>query len=66
MDFRQMRYIIEVAECRSVTRAADNFRVSQLSVSHYIRHTEDSLGVKLFNRSVNPLGLTYAGMIYVE
>lgn len=66
MDFRQMRYVVEVAECRSVTRAADNLHVSQSAVSHYIRHAEDSLGVKLFDRSANPLGLTYAGMVYVE
>ena len=66
MDFRQIRYIIEVAECRSVSRAADNLHVSQSAVSHYIRHAEESLGARLFDRKANPLTLTYAGMCYVE
>ncbi|MBR1437664.1 MAG: LysR family transcriptional regulator [Synergistaceae bacterium] len=66
MDFRQMRYIVEVAECRSVSRAADNLHVSQSAVSHYVRHAEETLGVKLFDRKAAPLALTYAGMCYVE
>ena len=66
MDFRQMRYIIEAAECQSVTKAADNLHVSQSAISHYIRHAEDSLGVKLFDRTASPIALTYAGMCYVE
>ena len=61
-----MRYIVEVAECRSVSRAADNLHVSQSAVSHYIRHAEETLGVKLFDRKAAPLALTYAGMCYVE
>ena len=66
MDFRQMKYIIEAAECQSVTKAADNLHVSQSAISHYIRHAEESLGVRLFDRTANPISLTYAGMCYVE
>ena len=66
MDFRQMRYLIEVAECRSVSRAASNLYVSQSAVSHYIKYAEESLGVRLFDRSTNPITLTYAGQCYIE
>ena len=66
MDFRQMRYLIEVAECQSVSRAADNLYVSQSAISHYIKYVEESLGVKLFDRSTNPITLTFAGKCYIE
>lgn len=66
MEFRQMRYLIEVAECQSVSKAASNLYVSQSAVSHYIKYAEETLGVKLFDRSTNPISLTYAGKCYIE
>lgn len=66
MDLRQMQYITAVAEHRNVTKAAESLYVSQSALSHYIRKTEEELGVKLFDRSTTPISLTYAGQCYVQ
>ena len=66
MDFRQMRYLIAIAEHRSVSRAAKALYISQSALSHYIKYVEEDLGVRLFDRSTSPMSLTYAGECYVE
>jgi len=66
MDFRQLQYIQAVAEHRSVTRAANALYISQPSLSHFIAKTEEELGVQLFNRTTNPISLTYAGEQYLK
>ena len=66
MDFRQLRYIVMVADCKSVTKAAAELYMSQPALSHVIQKAEAELGVVLFDRSTNPIKLTYAGEEYVK
>lgn len=66
MDFKQMSYMVKVAECQNITKAAKELYVSQPSLSQFIAKTEEELGVKLFDRSASPLSLTYAGEKYIE
>lgn len=66
MDFRQLQYLTAVAEHRNVTKAAESLYISQSALSHYIRKTEEELGVQLFDRSTTPISLTYAGTCYIE
>jgi len=66
MEFRQLQYIMAVAKYRNVTKAADSLYISQSALSHYIKNAEDELGVKLFDRSTNPISLTRAGECYME
>ena len=66
MDFKQLAYIIKVAECRNITKAAKELFISQPSLSQFITKAEEELGVRLFDRSMNPLSLTYAGTKYIE
>ena len=63
MDFREFRYIITVADCQSITKAAAKLYVSQPSLSHLIARVEQEMGLKLFDRTVYPITLTYAGGI---
>lgn len=65
MYFREMEYVITVAECRSITAAAKKLFISQPSLSYALSRIEGKLGVKLFDRSHQPLTLTYAGEKYV-
>lgn len=65
MDFRQLQYLTAVAEHRNVTKAAESLYISQSALSHYIRKTEEELGVQLFDRSTTPISLTYAGKCYI-
>jgi len=59
-------YFITVAETRNITKAAQILHVSQPSLSQYLTHLEQSLGVKLLDRNFTPLRLTEAGEIYLE
>ena len=61
MDFKQLSYIVKVAECQNITKAAKELFISQPSLSQFLSKTEEELGVKLFDRSTNPLTLTYSG-----
>lgn len=66
MSIRELKYILRVAEFRSVTGAANELHISQPALSRYIRDVEEELGVKIFDRSTNPISLTLAGERYVE
>lgn len=66
MELRQFTYVNQVAECGSFTKAAAKLFISQPALSNYISKVEENLGVKLFDRSTNPLKLTYAGEQYVK
>lgn len=66
MDFKQLSYIVKVAECQNITKAAKELFISQPSLSQFLSKTEEELGVKLFDRSTNPLTLTYSGKKCVE
>lgn len=65
MYFREMEYVVTVAECRSITAAAKKLFISQPSLSYALGRIEENLGVKLFDRTHQPLTLTYAGEKYV-
>ena len=66
MDTKQLQYILKVAECQNITRAAEQLFVSQPALSHFISKAEEELGAKIFNRGTTPLTLTQAGEKYVR
>ena len=66
MDLRQLQYMLTVAECRSVTKAAEKLFISQSALSHYIKNAETELGMPIFDRTAIPISLTYAGELYME
>ena len=66
MDFREMQYIVAIAECGSVTAAARLLYISQPSLSAAVARIENSMGTSLFDHDKKPLQLTYAGEAYVR
>ena len=61
MDLRSLKAFIHVAELGSFSRAAEKLGYSQPSVSVHIRHLEEALGVKLFDRIGHAVRLTDKG-----
>ena len=55
-----------VAKVRNITKAAAQLHISQPALTKAIHRQEKELGVTLFDRSVQPLTLTYAGERYFE
>lgn len=65
MDFAKYRYVIAVAELRSISKAAEKCSISQPALTRCINRIEAELEIKLFDRSTLPIKLTYAGERYV-
>ena len=61
MTTTQALYVLEVAACRSMSRAAQRLYVSQSAISQQIQKLEQELGCALFTRTVTGLELTAAG-----
>ena len=66
MELREFSYVSMLAQCGSFTKAASKLFITQPALSNYINKVEEELGVKLFDRSSNPLVLTYAGEQYLK
>lgn len=66
MNDRQLKYILTIAREGNLTSAAQKLYISQPSLSSMLAHVEEELDVKLFDRSVSPLKLTYAGEQYIN
>jgi LysR family transcriptional regulator, cyn operon transcriptional activator len=58
-------YILAIAEKKSISEAAKALYISQPSLSRYLSTLEKSLGVSLFQRTVEGTTLTEAGEQYV-
>ena len=54
MTIQQLEYILAVDQFRHFARAAEYCRVTQPTLSAMIQKLEDELGVKLFDRTVQP------------
>lgn len=65
-EIKDINYVLAVAECRSISKAAELLFISQPSLSRYISKIEEEIGISLFERKTNGIQLTDAGKIYVE
>jgi len=65
-DLRSLQVFVETADQGGMTQSAKVLRMTQSAVSQIIAGLEDSVGVKLFDRSVRPIVLTSAGRILLE
>ena len=61
-----IKTVIAVVETGSFTAAGDRLGISKALVSKYVGEVEDSLGVRLFNRSTRRLSITEAGQSYYD
>lgn len=61
LDLVALRAVVTVAECGSVTRAAELLHLTQSAVSMQIRRLEEALGMELFNRSQRRMELSLSG-----
>ena len=66
MDTRQMEYIIQISEERSITKAAEKLFITQSALNQQLQKLEKELGLPLFVRTRSDWQLTPAGEVYVN
>ena len=63
MELYQLRQLIAVAECGTLSKAAEMVHTSQPALSRSMQNLEAELGVPLFTRTKNSIALTETGML---
>ena len=61
MTFKDIDYILELAQTQNFNRAAENLYTSQPTLTYHIKAAEDELGFQIFIRSNKGATLTPAG-----
>lgn len=61
MTLQQLRYVIEVAKQRSISKAAHRLFISQPSLSNSIKELENELGIAIFSRTNKGIVITSEG-----
>lgn len=66
MTLQQMEYIVAVYKLRHFVKAAEYCHVTQPTLSSMIQKLEDELGIKIFDRSSQPILPTPTGRLVIE
>lgn len=66
MDFKELEYVITIAQERNISKAAERLFISQSVLSRFLLKLEDELGVSLFERKNRQYIPTYAGELYLD
>ncbi|MFD1065113.1 LysR family transcriptional regulator [Oceanobacillus locisalsi] len=61
MTLQQLKYVIEVARSRSISKAAQTLFISQPSLSNALKELEKEIGVKIFSRTNKGIHVTKEG-----
>jgi DNA-binding transcriptional LysR family regulator len=66
MDIKMLDYVVMIANCGSISKAAEKLYVTQSGLNQQLIKLEKSLGIKLFERDHHHLQITRAGEIFVR
>jgi DNA-binding transcriptional LysR family regulator len=66
VPFDHLRLFRDIAQTRSLTRAAELNEITPSAASQHVNELEKTLGVRLLDRSTRPLSLTPEGRLYQE
>lgn len=61
MTLQNLRYVIEVANCQSFSKAAKALFMTQSALSAAVKETEEDLGIQIFQRTNRGVSLTPDG-----
>ncbi len=61
MTLQQLKYIITIADCNSMNKAAGQLFISQPSLSAAVRELEEEIGITIFHRSNKGIVVTVEG-----
>lgn len=66
MRLEHFQYIVEIAQCKSMSKASKKLFITQPSLSTAIQNLEDELGFQIFKRSASGVSLTDRGELLLQ
>lgn len=66
MNLIHLKYVIEVAKTRSISKAAENLYMGQPNLSRVIKELEASLGITIFSRTPRGISITPDGEEFLQ
>ncbi|NMA17118.1 MAG: LysR family transcriptional regulator [Erysipelotrichia bacterium] len=66
MTLQQLKYIIKIVECGSITEAAKQLFISQPSLSNAVKELETELGIEIFYRTTKGVSLSVDGAEFLS
>lgn len=61
MDARQCKYLVKIADCGSISKAAEELYISQSGLNQQLFRIERAIGATIFDRTTHSLKTTEAG-----
>lgn len=66
MTLQQLKYIIQIVQCGSITMAAQKLYITQPSLSKTVSELEQEMGIQIFRRSSKGVTLTEEGTKFLS
>ena len=66
MNILHLKYAVEIAKTKSISKAAENLFMSQPNLSRAIKELEDSLGIVIFKRTSKGISITDEGEEFLQ
>ncbi len=66
MTLQQLKYIIKIVECGSITEAAKQLYITQPSLSTAVKSLEEELGIEIFYRTAKGITLSVDGTEFLS
>ena len=66
MNILHLKYAVEVAKTKSISKAAENLYMGQPNLSRAIKELEESLGITIFDRTPKGITLTPQGEEFLQ
>ena len=66
MNISHLKYAVEVAKTRSISKAAENLYMGQPNLSRAIKDLEESVGIVIFKRTPKGMTVTPDGEIFLQ
>lgn len=66
MEFRQLKYLLEIVNCKGFTKASEVLGIAQSALSIAVKNLEEEIGIILIDRNYRKFTLTAEGKIFIE
>ena len=66
MNIAHLKYVVEIANTNSISKAAENLYMNQPNLSRAIKSLEEEIGIEIFIRSSKGIRITPEGEEFIQ